>query len=211
MTRPDLPGHEQQAGEWLAGEWPTGDWPERGRPDDDWPGPDWPGLDWPDDDWPDDDGWPVGDSVPLLEDQSGQRHATQHRLLRMAIIAVVAGAAGAAIGLAVKNLAPAAPSAPLAGGGQHAGIGAGGPAGQPPPGATGMLMLRGKVRAVSATSITIGAGPQTVTAQITSSTRVTGRVTSIAGVRVGDMVAAQISERNGTATVVALQDPASLP
>jgi hypothetical protein len=196
MTRPDLPGHEQ----------PAGEWPERGLPDDDWPGPDWP-----DDDWPDDGGWPVGGSVPLLEDQSGQPHETHHRLLRMAIIAVVAGAAGAAIGLAVKDLAPAARSAPLAGGGQHAGIGAGGPAGQPPPGATGMLMLGGKVRAVSATSITIGAGPQTVTAQITSSTRVTGRVTSIAGVRVGDMVAAQISERNGTAAVVALQDPASLP
>jgi hypothetical protein len=196
MTRPDLPGHEQ----------PADEWPDRGLPDDGWPGPDWP-----DDDWPDDDGWPVGDSVPLLEDQSGQRHATQHRLLRMAIIAVVAAAAGAAIGLAVKDLAPAAPSAPLTGGGQHAGIGAGGPAGQPPPGATGMLMLVGKVRAVSATSITIGAGPQTVTAQITSSTRVTGRVTSIAGVRVGDMVAAQISERNRTAAVVALQDPASLP
>jgi hypothetical protein len=50
-----------------------------------------------------------------------------------------------------------------------------------------------------------------VTAKITSSTRFIGRVTSIAGVRVGDMVAAQMSQSNGTAAVAALQDPASLP
>ena len=196
MTSQDLPGHQQ----------PAGGWPEHGLGDDDWPSPDWP-----DDDWPDDDGWPVGDSVPLMEEHSGQRRATQHRLLRMAIIAVVAGAAGAAVGFAVKDLTPGAPSAPLAGSGQHVSIGPGGAAGQPPPGASGMLVLAGKVLAVSAKSITIGAGPQPVTAQITSSTRFTGRVTSIAAVRAGDMVAAQISERNGTAAVVALQDPVSLP
>jgi hypothetical protein len=196
MTSQDLPGHQQ----------PAGEWPEHGLDDDDWPGPDWP-----DDNWPDDDGWPVGESVPLMEVHSGQRHSAQHRLLRMAIIAVVAGAAGAAIGLAVKDLTPGAPSAPLAGSGQHVSIGPGGAAGQPPPGASGMVMLAGNVVAVSAKSITIGAGPQAVTAKITSSTRFIGRVTSIAGVRVGDMVAAQMSQSNGTAAVVALQDPASVP
>ena len=206
MTRPDLPDHQQSAGEWP--ERGLHDWPERGLHD--WPGPDWPGPDWPDHDWPDDDGWPVGDSVPLMAGQSGQRHAIQHWLVRMAIIAVVAAAAGAAVAFAVKDLVPGSPSASPAGASQHVGIGSGGTAGQPPPGASGMLMLGGKVRAVSARSITIGAGPQTVTAQITSSTRVTGRVTSIAGVHVGDMVAARISERNGTAAVVVLQDPASL-
>jgi hypothetical protein len=65
--------------------------------------------------------------------------------------------------------------------------------------------------AVGSTSITIAGGAHTVTAAVTSSTRVTGKVTSIAAVKVGDLVSAQISESNGKATATAIQDPARLP
>jgi hypothetical protein len=106
---------------------------------------------------------------------------------------------------------PSAPAAALPGTGQHISIGPGAPAGQPPPAASGTLLVAGKVLAIRGTSVTIGAGPQAVTARVTSSTRFAGQVTSIAGVRAGDMVMAQISARNGNAAVVALQDPASLP
>jgi hypothetical protein len=69
-------------------------------------------------------------------------------------------------------------------------------------------MLRGKVAAVSSTSITIQGDSHTVTAAVTSSTSVTGKVSSIGSVRVGDVVSAQITERGGKATATAIQDPA---
>jgi hypothetical protein len=71
--------------------------------------------------------------------------------------------------------------------------------------------MAGKVTAVSATSITLAAGGQQVTAAVTGATKVTGRVSAISGVKVGDMVAAQITGIDGRLTATAIQDPASLP
>jgi hypothetical protein len=51
-----------------------------------------------------------------------------------------------------------------------------------------------------------------VTAAITSSTKVTGKVTSMGGVKVGDQVSAQITKSNGgQPTATAIQDPAQAP
>jgi len=79
-------------------------------------------------------------------------------------------------------------------------------------GAVGEMFVAGPVTAVSSTSITIGGPNHTVTAAITSSTRITGKVTSIGGIKVGDQVSAQITESNGgQPTVAAIQDPAQAP
>jgi hypothetical protein len=64
--------------------------------------------------------------------------------------------------------------------------------------------------AVRSGTITLGGGPmQSVTASVTSATRFTGSVRTLAAVRAGDTVAAQIVIENGVAKVVTLQDPAS--
>jgi len=60
--------------------------------------------------------------------------------------------------------------------------------------------------AAGAVALTAGA----VTAAITSRTRVTGRGGRVAAIKVGDTVSAQISE-TGSPTVIAIQDPASIP
>ena len=46
---------------------------------------------------------------------------------------------------------------------------------------------------------------------MTKATKVTGKVTSIGGVKVGDVVSASITGTNGKLTVTSIQDPASLP
>jgi Cu/Ag efflux protein CusF len=51
----------------------------------------------------------------------------------------------------------------------------------------------------------------TMTAAITNSTRITGRVSSISGIKVGDQVSAQIADSGGKATVTAIQYPAQVP
>jgi hypothetical protein len=72
------------------------------------------------------------------------------------------------------------------------------------------LMIMGRVTAVSQTSITLSAHGQRITAAITGSTRITGRSGRAGAIRVGDTVAAQISEA-GSPTVLAIQDPVSIP
>jgi hypothetical protein len=73
------------------------------------------------------------------------------------------------------------------------------------------MFLVGTVTAVSSTSITIaGAGPA-VTAAVTPSTRVSGRVASISGIRAGDHVSALISRNGGQATATAIAYPPGLP
>jgi hypothetical protein len=135
------------------------------------------------------------------------------------VIALVAAVAGAGMVLAVHALAGSsgvtpAPAGqpsltPLApggtsqpGGGAHPGTGSGG---------TGTLFVIGKVTAVSGRSITIGGSGHTVTAAVTTSTRVTGKVSGISGVKVGDQVSAQIVQNGGTASATAIQDPARSP
>jgi hypothetical protein len=51
----------------------------------------------------------------------------------------------------------------------------------------------------------------TVTAAVTGSTRVTGKVSGISGVKVGDQVSAQIVQNGGAASATAIQDPARPP
>jgi len=80
-----------------------------------------------------------------------------------------------------------------------------------PPGAMERLEIGGQVTAVSATSITLNGGGQEITAAVTRATKVTGKVTSISGVKVGDFVSASISGANGKLTADSIQDPASLP
>ncbi len=70
----------------------------------------------------------------------------------------------------------------------------------------------GKVTSVSRTSITTSGSGATFTAEVTSSTKVTGRVTSITSVKVGDTVSVQITQSGGgKAIATAIQDPASTP
>jgi hypothetical protein len=185
-------------------------------PDDDWAHgepPDEPDPDWPDD-WPDDDqAGPPRMTPPPAGRTSGTRPG--RRPLALAVVAVVALAAGAGVALLVARAQPAAPSAaasrppPAAapggnsGGGVLPGAGGGSAATQ--------MFVGGQVLAVSGTSITIGGPGRSVTAAVTGSTRVTGRVSSIRGVKVGDQVTAQITESGGRATVTAIQDPGSPP
>jgi hypothetical protein len=71
-------------------------------------------------------------------------------------------------------------------------------------------MLVGRVTALSRTSITLSGQRHAVTAAITSRTRVTGRGSSVAAIKVGDTVSAQIND-TGSPAVIAIQDPVSIP
>jgi hypothetical protein len=57
----------------------------------------------------------------------------------------------------------------------------------------------------------VGGGGHTVTAAVTRATSVTGTVTSIRGIKVGDVVSLSISGANGKLMADSIQDPASLP
>lgn len=179
---------------------------------------------WPDDDeWPDDEDqpddyvtglpWPA---APVPEPAGpgpvigpGTR---LRRVLGPLAVAVLAAAAGAGLVLAFTGSSggPAAAGSPgrsprsLAPGSQ---VSPGQRGGVLPGGGAATLFLVGTVTAVSSTSITIaGAGPA-VTAAVTSSTRVSGRVASISGIKVGDHVSALISQNGGRATATAIAYP----
>jgi len=187
--------------------------------------------DWPDDLWPgDDDAAPSGhggpgaggaQSAPPVPPGWPQQRPPRRRLHPLVMIALGAALAGAgiALGLQVFSSSPTAstssgarPSNPVPeqpGGNLQPG-GNGQPA--PPGGAgTGQAFVIGKVLKVSATSITIGGPGRSITASITSSTRIAGKVSAISGVKAGDQVSAQITESSGNATVAAIQDPAQMP
>jgi hypothetical protein len=127
-----------------------------------------------------------------------------------AAVAVVAAAAGVAVGLFLIRGTPsgsavgwAAPSAS-----------AEAPSAPEPAGASGQMriLLTGRVLAVSRTSITIGGAGPSVTAAVTSATRVTGGVRGIGGiggVKAGDEVSAQLTGTAAHLTATAIQDPAS--
>jgi hypothetical protein len=143
----------------------------------------------------------------------------------LAVTAVLAGAAGFGVVVAaiheVSGSPAAASSSPSAtapgygepGNGQTLLPPQGGGGAIPTPG-TGVEMsiqIGGRVTAVSVTSITIGGGVQAVTAAVTSATKVTGKVSSIGGVKVGDLVSATITGTDGRLTADTIQDPASIP
>jgi hypothetical protein len=212
---------------------PAGDgWPddEADAPDPDWPddqadGPDpgWPdggAEDERDPDWPDD--WPDGGddppwrraAPPAAHGRDGEPGRSGLRPLALAIVAVVALGAGAGVALAITKGLDHSPSPSAVPSTQPSAVAPGGsgliPGGAG--GAVGEMFVAGPVTTVSSTSITIGGPNHTVTAAITRSTRITGKVTSIGGIKVGDQVSAQITESNGgQPTVAAIQDPAQVP
>jgi hypothetical protein len=148
------------------------------------------------------------------------------------VVVVVAVVAGAGVALGVQFFSGGSPDAspsasqPSAlapvqpgggsqpgGGGQPAGGGQAGPNGGFPGGSGGteQAFVIGTVVKVSATSITIGGPGRTITADVTSATRVSGKVSAISGLKAGDQVSALIRESNGIATAVAIHYPAQLP
>ena len=52
--------------------------------------------------------------------------------------------------------------------------------------------------------------PSVIDVALTAATKVTGNVSAISGVKVGDLVTAQITGTDGKLTATAIQDPASL-
>ena len=153
-------------------------------------------------------------------------HRRWRRVTALAATAVLAAAAGFAVvtaalrdgtaSPAAANASPAAPgatpsgAAPSGGGGNQLQPGSGAIP-TPGRGQARRLAIGGKVAAVSATSITLGSPGRYVTASVTPATKVTGKVSDISGVKVGDMVTAQITDTDGKLTVTVIQDPASLP
>jgi hypothetical protein len=181
--------------------------------------PDWP------DDWPDDGDDPPWrrPAPPAGYGRDGGPGRSGLRPLALTIVAVVALGAGAGVALAITkgfdhspSPSPSAvpstqPPAVAPGGSGGSGLIPGGGT-APGGGSVEQMFVAGPVTAVSSTSITIGGPNHTVTAAITRSTRITGKVTSIGGIKVGDQVSAQITESNGgQPTVAAIQDPAQAP
>jgi len=187
-------------------DWTTELWPDDG------PDPDWPD-DWPESGRPDMAHPPDGSSVPPVGVGPGSRGP---RGLALGLTAAVALAAGAGAVYLYKSQM-AGPAAPATSPSPRATIGSpvtgGGPA-APPGAASGgpvqSMMVLGRVLAVANDSVTVGGGPgQAIRARATNATQFTGTVRSLAQVRVGDAVAAQITVSGGVATLVRLQDPAS--
>jgi hypothetical protein len=188
------------------------------------PGSDQPEDEYPDYLWPDDDEQPAGAQGPGGGYERGADRLVpfrwpappepdpvqlaaerRRRLIGITLTAVVAAGLGGGAALVYRDAraaTPAAAAAPTPSPGQGAG--------QTGPGQVTGLELEGQVTAVGGRSITIAAGPAPpVRAALTTATRFTGSVRTLAAVRVGDTVVARISVVNGAATVVSLQDPAS--
>ena len=194
------------------------------------------GGEWPDDLWPADDdmagqqgdpaagsGTQAGGTPPLPPGWPGADRARRARWLRPGVLAtvIIAGAvAGAVVAAAVmhNSSGPAAGSQPPAVSQQQPGgngVPAGGgtvPGGALSGGGSGASMfVIGTVTAVSRTSITIGGPGHTITARVTSATRVTGKVAGLGGIKIGDHVSAQLTQHGGQVTAVTIADPAQAP
>jgi hypothetical protein len=194
------------------------------------------GDDWPDYLWPgEEDGAPGGATPAPLP---GGPPPRGFRPGVLGVVIMVAVLAGGGIALAVQLLSgpsdgaaangqppvlsPARPGSQPGGNGQPGSqvggngqpgsqVGGNGVPGGAGAGTGGQFMMIGQVTAVSGNSITIGGPGHTVTASVTGATRITGKVTSISGIRVGDQVSAQITDQGARFTVVAIQYPAQLP
>ena len=217
--RPDDAADERDPG------WPddAADEPDPGWPDDDPDDerdPDWP------DDWPDEREVPAWRRAapPAASGRDGGPGRWRLRPLALAMVAVVALGAGAGVALAITRGLDNSTSPSNTPSGQPSAVAPGGSGGTVPggtvPGGTvpgggsgqvGQMFIAGPVTAVSAGSITIGGPGRSVTAAITGSTRITGKVASIGAVKVGDDVSAQITVSGGRETVTAIQDPAQAP
>jgi hypothetical protein len=182
-------------------DWASEQWPDDG------PDPNWPD-DWPDRGRPDGAHRPSASGVPRGGAWSRTRSRSSLALGLTSAVALGAGAGAVYLyksELAGPATAATSPSPGTAiGGGPVAGASGGTPV-------TSMMLL-GRVLAVGHDSVTVGGGPgQAIAARATSATQFTGTVRSLAQVRVGDSVAAQITASDGVATLVRLQDPASQP
>lgn len=182
------PGRTEPEPDWITDPWL-----------DDSQDPGWPD-DWPHTAWADDRRRPLASGVPSL---SGKQARHGPRILALALTAVVALGAGAGAVYLYRSM--------LAGSAVAAAPSASSSARAPSGGGTVESMtLLGQVVAVGRDYVTVGGGPMpAVRAEVTSATRFTGRVRSLARVRVGDTVTVQITESDGVARVVTLQDPAS--
>jgi hypothetical protein len=179
-----------------------------------------------DDEYDDDDDqaglpWPPPAQPPYPEPPGRSRTS---KIVLLMLTAAVAAAAGFFVVTAVRDVSAtpatasatpgATPTSPAQGGLPTAGSGNGNGALPIPstgPGETLHLEIGGRVSAVSPTSITLGAQGQSVTAAVTRSTAITGKVRAISRIKVGDLVSAQITSTGGKLTATAIQDPASIP
>jgi hypothetical protein len=180
--------------------WSSELWPDDGLD------PDWPD-DWPERGRPDEAHRPHGYGVPPMDVGSRPR---RRRGLALGLTFVIAlGAGGGAVYLYKSDLAgsESAATSPSARATIGTPLAPGGPAGA---GAAESATVLGRVLAVAHDTVTVGGGPgQAISARATSATQFTGRVRSLAQVRVGDTVAAQITVADGVARLITLQDPAS--
>lgn len=162
----------------------------------------WP--DAPDDEYPD-FLWPPVPPVPYPPQGARERRRS---LIALTVTAVVAVGLGAGAVLVYRNMQ--ADSTPSTAASHDARLTPGQGAAPAGPGSEAEMQVLGQVTALGKGSITIGSGPlQAVRASVTSATRFTGTVRSLAAVRVGNVVAAKILVTNGAAELVSLQDPAS--
>ena len=175
---------------------------------------------WEDEDIPEEDGyrppelpWPAAgqqsyDNVP-------PRRWPARYGVPLVLTAVIAAVAGFLVVIAVRDLSarPAAANSIAPAGGSAPSAGAPAPGGGTVPGSGQEMQLEigGKVTAVSATSITVAGPDHQVTAAVTSATKVSGRVSDIAGIKTGDQVSMQATGTPGNLTATGIQDPASLP
>jgi hypothetical protein len=178
---------------------------------------------WEDEDMPDEDDYPQPEPPWPAAGLQPDRDAPPRRWparygVTLVLTAVIAAAAGFLAVIAVRDLSarPAAANsvAPASGRAPSAGAPASGgpaPGAVPSRGQTVQLEIGGKVTAVSATSITVAGPDHQVTAAVTSATKVSGRVSGIGGVKVGDEVSLRATGTGGNLTATAIQDPASLP
>jgi hypothetical protein len=180
--------------------WASELWPDDG------PDPDWPD-DWPGRGRPDGAHGLHGYGVPPVDVGPGPR---RRRGLALGLTFVIALGAGAgAVYLYKSDLAGSASAAtsPRPGTTIGAPVAPGGLAGA---GAAESVTVLGRVLAVAHDTVTVGGGPgQAISARATSATQFTGTVRSLAQVRVGDTVTAQITVADGVARLISLQDPAS--
>jgi hypothetical protein len=228
---------EADEDDWPDDDWPEDDWPEDGWPDDEWlDGESFAAPGGPM--GPMGQGRPMGRGGPMGTPgrPAGPGSGFGYRTggwghggvpgfsARMAVaVAVVAAVAGVAAGFILTRGAPVAsaaggamPSVPAPGSAPpSAGRGAGPRALPGLPGNAGgngdeqlRMLLTGRVLAVSRTSVTIGGAGPSVTASVTSTTRLTGRVHALSGVKVGDEVTAQITGTPSHLVITTLQDPA---
>jgi hypothetical protein len=160
------------------------------------------------------------DDFDARDDQPADRDAPPRRWparygVALVLTAVIAAAAGFLAVIAVRDLSarPAAANsvAPAGGSAPSAGVPAPGTVPAPGHGQAVQLEIGGKVTAVSATSITVAGPDHQVTAAVTSTTKVSGRVSGTGGVKTGDLVSVQVTGTDGKLTATAIQDPASLP